>query len=98
MFGDNSSSFFIIYIVAFFALIWFFMIRPQQQRQKAHDQMLANLRVNDRVITMGGVYGTIVKLKEDVIILKIADNVRVELLRSAVGQKISSDADDDDDD
>jgi len=97
-FFSNGSNLFIVYIIVFCALLWFLTIRPQQQRQKAHNQMLANLRVNDRIVTMGGVYGTIVKIKEDIVIVKIADNVRIELLKSAVGQMISSSSDDDEDD
>ena len=92
----NETSVGILYMVALFALLWFFMIRPQQQRQKKHNQMVANLKVNDRIITAGGIYGTIVKVKDDSFMLKITDNVRVELLRSAVGSLISSDDDGDD--
>lgn len=76
----------IIYIVALFALLYFLMIRPQQQRQKKHQEMIRNLKVNDHVTTAGGIYGTVVKIKEDTIILRVADNVRIELLKTAIGQ------------
>ncbi len=77
----------ILYIVGLFALLWFLLIRPQQQRQKKHAEMVRNLKVNDAVITVGGIYGTIVKVKEDTFILRIADNVRIEILKNAVSQK-----------
>ncbi|WP_018086389.1 preprotein translocase subunit YajC [Desulfurispora thermophila] len=85
---NNSQLVSLFYIVALFALLYFLMIRPQQQRQKKHQQMLKNLQVNDRVITIGGIYGTIVKIKEDSVILRLADNVRVEFLKSAISQVI----------
>ncbi|MEW5954065.1 MAG: preprotein translocase subunit YajC [Bacillota bacterium] len=76
----------ILYIVALFALLYFLLIRPQQQRQKKHKQMIDSLRLNDPVVTAGGMYGTIVKLKEDSVILKVADNVRIEFMKSAIAQ------------
>jgi preprotein translocase subunit YajC len=65
------------------------MIRPQQQRQKKHQEMLKNLKPDDRVITIGGIYGTIVKLKEDSLVLAVADNVRIEISKSAISKIIS---------
>lgn len=80
----------ILYIVGLFALLWFLLIRPQQKRQKQHQEMIRNLKVNDDVITIGGIYGTIVKIKEDSLILRVADNVRIEILKNAVSQVRSS--------
>jgi preprotein translocase subunit YajC len=67
------------------------MIRPQQQRQKKHQEMIKSLRPDDRVTTVGGIFGTIIKLKEDSIILRIADNVRIEILKTAISQIVSKD-------
>jgi len=86
----NETSISIMYMVGLFAILWFFMVRPQQQRQKQHAQMVASLKVNDRIITAGGIYGTIIKIKDDSLIVKISENVRIELLRSAVSQLIST--------
>ena len=88
----SESMIGILYIVGLFALLWFLMIRPQQQRQKKHQEMVRNLGVNDHVVTAGGIYGTIVKVKEDSFILKIADNVRIEVLKHAVSQKRDSES------
>lgn len=84
----------IIYIVLLFGLLYFLMIRPQQQRQKKHQDMLRSIKVNDKVVTAGGIYGTVVKVKEDSFVLRIADNVRVEVLKSAIGQVRESAPDD----
>lgn len=86
----NETTIGILYIVGLFALLWFLMIRPQQQRQKKHMQMVANIKVNDRIVTVGGIYGTVIKVKEDTFIIKIAENVRIEILRNAVAQVVSS--------
>ncbi len=86
----NETTISILYMVGLFAVLWFIMIRPQQQRQKKHAQMVAGLKVNDHIITAGGIYGTIIKVKEDTFILRIAENVRIEILKSAVAQAISS--------
>ncbi|MCL6634295.1 MAG: preprotein translocase subunit YajC [Peptococcaceae bacterium] len=84
--GNSSQFASLLYIVALFAILYFLMIRPQQQRQKKHQEMLKNLKVDDRVITVGGIYGTIVKIKENSVILRVADNVRIEFLKNAVSQ------------
>ncbi|MGB9904869.1 MAG: preprotein translocase subunit YajC [Desulfotomaculales bacterium] len=76
----------LLYVVVLFALLYFLLIRPQQQRQKRHQQMIKNLKVNDNIITIGGIYGTIVKIKEDTLVVRVADNVRLEILKTAVAQ------------
>lgn len=76
----------ILYIIALFGLLYFLMIRPQQQRQKKHNEMIRGLKVNDKVVTAGGILGTVVKVKEDTFVLRIADNVRVEVLKNSIGQ------------
>lgn len=76
----------IIYIIGLFALLYFLLIRPQQVRQKKHAEMIRNLQVNDEVITAGGILGTIVKVKDNTVILRVADNVRIELLKGSVAQ------------
>jgi len=75
-----------VYIVALFALLYFFMIRPQQQRQKKHQQMIRNMKVNDKIVTIGGLFGEVVKMKEDTVVIRVADNVRLEFLKTAVSQ------------
>lgn len=84
--GFNSQYGSLLYIVALFAILYFMMIRPQQQRQKKHEEMIRQLKVDDRVVTVGGLYGTIIKIKDDYIILKVADNVRLKYQKNAVAQ------------
>lgn len=75
----------IVYLGIFFAILYFLMIRPQQKQQKKRKEMLESLKVNDAIVTVGGIHGRIIKLKEDSLILRIADKVEVELQKSAVG-------------
>ncbi len=77
---------FILYIVGLFAILYFLFIRPQQVRQKKHLEMVNNLQVNDPVITAGGIYGVIRDIKEESIILKIAEDVEIELMKNSVAQ------------
>jgi len=65
-------------------IFFFLVIRPQQRERRRREEMLAALKKGDRVVTTGGLIGTIVGLTERKLTLKIADSVRVECLRSAV--------------
>lgn len=74
--------------VVMFVVLYFFMIRPQQKKQKETQAMLQNLKKGDRVTTAGGMYGTVVGIKEDVVTLKIADNAKVEFRKSAISNVV----------
>lgn len=76
----------ILYIVGLFALLYFLLIRPQQIRQKKHMELIKNLKLQDTVVTAGGIYGTIVKLDEDTVMLKIAENTKIKVLRASIAQ------------
>src|SRR5580700_8092692 len=65
-------------------LFYFLLIRPQQKRQKQHQQLLANLKTGDRVVTSGGIHGLISNVKETTFLLKVADNVKIEIDKSAI--------------
>jgi preprotein translocase subunit YajC len=72
-------------IVAFF-IMYFLAIRPQQQKQKEHNKMLSALDKNDEVITSGGVHATVVSVGDKTAVLKIADNVKIEIEKASIGQ------------
>ena len=74
--------------VLMFVIFYFLLIRPQQQKQKEQERMVKNLAKNDEVITSGGLHGTVVGLKESSFLLRIAENVKVEVERSAVTQVV----------
>ena len=74
---------FLLIIVAF-GFLWFVMIRPQKRRQVTQQQMLQNLRVGDRVLTAGGIYGEIRALRDDEIVVEIAPELEVHVARRAI--------------
>ena len=77
-------------LVIFVLIFYFFIIRPQKKRQKQHDDLLAALTRGDQVITSGGFFGIIREVKDDSIILEIADGVKVRILKSSIVNKRSS--------
>ena len=77
--GAGSLFMSMLPIIAMFAIFYFLLIRPQSKKQRAHQLMLDNLKEGDNVITTGGIYGTIAKIKEDAITLQVAGNVKVKI-------------------
>lgn len=75
--------------ILLFAVFYFLVIRPQQQRQKQHRDLLANLKKNDEVITAGGLYGRVMALTDDVLTLEIAPNVRVRVRRADIATVVT---------
>ena len=71
-------------IVAFIAIFYFLLIRPQQKSAKLHREMLGKVEKGDTIVTRGGIYGKVVSVKEDSLTVEIADNVQVKIERSAV--------------
>jgi len=74
------------------AMFYFLMIRPQQKQRKQHEEMLKNLKTGDKIVTTGGLFGLVTNVKEKSVTMKIADNVKVEILRSAVSGVVASDS------
>ena len=70
--------------IGMFAIIYFLMIRPQQKRQKEHKAMLSALGKGDQVVTSGGIHGTVVGIKDDIVVLRVDDNVKIEVSRANV--------------
>jgi preprotein translocase subunit YajC len=82
--GPGAIMIQLIPMVLIFAIFFFLLIRPQQRERKRREEMLASLKKGDRVVTSGGLIGTVIGLNEQTVTLRIADTVRVECLRSAV--------------
>ncbi|MDZ7377472.1 MAG: preprotein translocase subunit YajC [candidate division KSB1 bacterium] len=77
-------------IILIFAIMYFLIFRPQAKRQKQHRMMLDALKKGDKIITAGGIYGTVlsVKDKENTVVVKIDDNTKIELVKSSVAQVV----------
>jgi preprotein translocase subunit YajC len=84
--GGGSSSFMFVWLGLMLAIFWVILIRPQQRREKQRKAMLAAVKTGDRVVFSGGIIGIVANVKEKTISIKIADNVKIEVGRSAVSQ------------
>jgi len=79
-------------LIFIFAIFYFLLIMPQQRRQKKWQSMLSELKTGDKVVTSGGLRGTIVSLKDDAVQLRVPpDNLRIEVSRSSVVSVTTSD-------
>ncbi len=68
-----------------FVIFYFMIIRPQQKRQKERQKMLDALEKGDKILTAGGIYGTVVGIEDKTVLVQIADNVKVKVERGSVG-------------
>lgn len=90
--GGGSAMSLLVPFLGMMAIFYFLLIRPQQKRQKESKQMLGALKKGDRVVTSSGLYGTIHGIKDDIVVLKIADDVKVEMLKSSVSGVTTKDS------
>jgi len=71
-------------IIFIFGIFYFLLIRPQQKKQKDHAKMILEVKKNDEVVTNGGIHGTIVNVKDKTFVLKIDENVKIEIDKSTI--------------
>jgi preprotein translocase subunit YajC len=74
----------ILPFILIFVIMYFMVIRPQQKKARDHQDMLAKLKRNDEVMTSGGIYGKVIDLKETVVTLEVAPNVRIRVHRPQI--------------
>ncbi|MFD1206999.1 MULTISPECIES: preprotein translocase subunit YajC [Sporosarcina] len=79
-------------IIAMFAIMWFLLIRPAQKRQKQTKQMQDSLQRGDKVITIGGIHGTIDAVDESSVYLKVSEGTTLQFDRQAIGRVLDSSA------
>ncbi len=91
---SNSSStiYMILFMVVLFGIFYFLIIRPQSKRQKEHQNLLSNLQVGDRIITIGGIYGRIESIREDSYIIKVESGELLRMAKNAIAGKQSDEA------
>ena len=82
--APGGGSMMWILLIAMFAIMYFFMIRPQNKKQKEIQNFRKGLEVGQEVITAGGVHGKIKELRDDAVILEIADNVRIKIDKNSI--------------
>ena len=83
--GQGASGFMnFIPLILMFVIFYFLLIRPQQKKAKEHREMIGNLKKGDKIITSGGIYGTITGVEDNTITVEIAEKVRVKVSRGNV--------------
>jgi preprotein translocase subunit YajC len=84
-FGAGGSGFSLLLPVLMIGVVYLMMIRPQQKKQKAWTQMLSELKTGDRITTTGSIRGTIISLKDDSMILRVApDGIKIEVVKGSI--------------
>ena len=84
--APQSSAFMFVWLGLMVALFYFMLIRPQKRREKERRALLEATKTGDRILFAGGMLGVVANVKEKTLIVKIAENVKVEIVRSAVSQ------------
>ena len=90
--GFNPTPF--IYMICIFAIFYFLAIRPQSQRQKQLEALIKSVKTGDKIVTSSGIHGMVSNVKETTLIVKIADNVKIELEKSSVASVVKRAEDD----
>jgi len=85
---QGSPLQFPVMMLLLFAIMYFLMIRPQQRREKERKQTIANLKKGDRVLMNSGILGQIANVKENTFVVRIADGVKIEVVRGAISQML----------
>jgi len=80
----GNQIFGLIPMVLIFVIFYFLMIQPQRREQKRHQEMLKKLSKNDEVVTSSGIHGTIVNVKDKTVIVRIDENVKIELEKNSI--------------
>ena len=87
---SGSGMFTIIYLVAMVAIFYFLLIRPQKKRQKQQQNMLDAMQVGDKVVTIGGIMGTVYKIKDDSVTIETsADKNKIKFEKSAIAKVLT---------
>ncbi|UNK19870.1 preprotein translocase subunit YajC [Paenibacillus sp. N3/727] len=83
----------ILPFVLMFVIFYFLLIRPQQKKQKTRNAMLGALKKGDKVVTIGGLHGTIMEITDDVVVLKVNDVTKLTFDRSSISHSVNTDSD-----
>src|SRR5262245_53960093 len=87
--GGNAVLTQLVFFAAIFAIFYFLLIRPQQKQKRDREQMIAAIKKGDRVVTTSGMHGTVMTLNEQTVVLRVADQVKLEFDRSAMGRVVT---------
>jgi len=89
--GQGGGAAMFVPMLLIFGIFYFMLIRPQQRKEKERRKMIGDTKTGDRVMFSGGILGTVTNVKEQTFVVKIADNVKVEVARGAVNKVLEKD-------
>jgi preprotein translocase subunit YajC len=89
--GGGSPFQFPIMMVILFAIMYFMMIRPQKRREKERKEMIASVKSGARVLLTSGIIGQVTNVKESTLVIRIAENTKIEVVRAAISQILEKD-------
>ena len=82
----------LLFFGAMILIFYFMILRPQKKRQEEHKKLLGSVKRGDKIVTASGIHGTVSDVEENVIVLQIADNVRIRIDKAAIGSVESKQA------
>ena len=90
--GPGGGIGFFVPFIFIFVIMYFVLFRPQKKRQQEQQRLVSSLKTGDRVVTNAGIHGLIANVKETTVIVKVADNVKIEMEKSAVTNVLKSES------
>lgn len=85
---SNQSIYMLVIFVLFIGVFYFMAIRPQQKQRRAHQEMMSTLKKGDQVMTASGIYGTVKRVEDTVVVIEIAKGVTMKVVRRAIADII----------
>lgn len=82
--GQGSFMILLPMYLIIFLVFYFFLIKPQQKQQKEKQDMISSIKKNDEVVTVGGIHATVVNVKDNSVVLKVDDNVKIEFDKNSI--------------
>jgi len=87
--GPAGGIGFFVPFIFIFVIMYFVLFRPQKKRQQEQQRLISSLKTGDQVVTNAGIHGLIANVKEKTVMLKVADNVKIEMEKSAISNVLS---------
>lgn len=88
----QNGGFFWIMMILLFVIMWLFMIRPQRKQQKELEKFRSELKRGDKVVTIGGIFGTIDEIKEDSVLIKVDGEIKLRVSKNAIQKDFTPNA------
>src|ERR1700737_5024391 len=90
--GPGGGFGFFVPFIFIFIIMYFLLFRPQKKRQQEQQRLIASIKTGDRVVTNAGIHGLIANVKETTVMLKVADNVKIEMEKSAIANVLKTES------